>query len=51
MAIDLRDSELPEACLPACCLLQECWEAAGLSTEAPAWHPPESGDGEPAQSG
>lgn len=34
--MDLYETELPDAGLPACCLLQECWEAAGVSTALPA---------------
>ena len=35
--MDLYVTELPEVGLPGCCLLQECWEAAGVSTGAYWW--------------
>ncbi|GAB3516041.1 hypothetical protein [Pseudoxanthomonas daejeonensis] len=33
--MDLSELELPDPCLPACPLLQESWQAAGLSTDTP----------------
>ena len=34
--MDLSELELPDPCLQACPLLQESWQAAGLSTEVAA---------------
>ena len=31
--MDLSELELPDPCLQACPLLQESWQAAGLSTD------------------
>ncbi|MBB6065856.1 hypothetical protein [Pseudoxanthomonas broegbernensis] len=33
--MDLSEMELPDPCLPACPLLQESWDAAGMSAQAP----------------
>lgn len=30
--MDIHELELPDPCLQACSLLQESWEAAGVST-------------------
>ncbi len=37
--MDLSELELPDPCMPCCGLLQECWEAAGVSTHAPDQDP------------
>ena len=36
--MDLSELELPEPGLPACPLLQESWEAAGISTDTTDTH-------------
>ena len=42
--MDLSELELPEPGMPACPLLLESWEAAGVSTTAPdTRHEPETG--------
>ncbi len=41
--MDLYVTELPEVGLPGCCLLQECWEAAGVSTGLPTHDTPRQG--------
>lgn len=33
--MDLSEPELPDPCMPSCLLLQETWQAAGLSTDTP----------------
>lgn len=33
--MDMSEVELPDPCLPTCPLLQETWQAAGLSTGTP----------------
>ncbi|WP_372018104.1 hypothetical protein [Pseudoxanthomonas sp. 10H] len=38
--MDTRELELPDPCLEACHLLQESWQAAGLSTGTDARHAP-----------
>ncbi len=38
--MDLSELELPEPGLPACPLLQESWEAAGISTDTADMHAP-----------
>ena len=41
--MDIQELELPDPCLPGCPLVQESWEAAGVSIQT---HPPQS-DHEP----
>lgn len=38
--MDMSELELPDPCLPACPLLQESWQAAGLSTDTADAHAP-----------
>ncbi|MCR6685731.1 MULTISPECIES: hypothetical protein [Pseudoxanthomonas] len=37
--MDASELEWPDPCSPGCGLLQECWEAAGVSTATPEMRP------------